>query len=108
MGEHANPSFFIFLAILLFFLLSSSGKKKKQQEKREPLSRLPPLKTSTSFKEKPLSPSFRTPKEAPNYQVHKVKDPILLQKGWKKKKSLKQAFILSEVLRRVDERERKF
>lgn len=105
MGEHSNVSFFVFLAILLFFLLSSSGKKKKQQEVKGAAPKPPhhskrPLPVKTN--------SHRQPKEAPSYEVHKPKTPTPLGKGWNKKKSLKQAFILSEVLRRVDERERKF
>ncbi len=104
----------IFLAISLFFILFRGGKK------APPPKRQPPTFSKSSQREtaKPLQiqknpPSSQTlassqerkkVQENP-YAVKKARKPLsLLSKNWKKNTDFKKAFLLSEVLKRPDEK----
>jgi hypothetical protein len=97
-------SVWVWLILFAFFFLFS-GKKKKEEQRKEP----PVFKPKEAIKkrvsiETPVKKESKTPAlfDLPK----KKKTDALLSKNWKTKSSLKRAFILSEVLRRIDERER--
>ncbi len=109
MSSEGGGSTFIFLiASLLFYLFTRSKKKPPQAVSQRSIEKPP---AATPYKHKEESKSRKThvieslplhsvmPPEAP-----KRKPSPILQKGWSKNSSLKQAFILSEIFKRVDER----
>ena len=94
-SELLGPIFFGLIFLILFLLGSKKPKKKEGYfaemvaPKKQPPS---PLKKAP-FKQRDLTPAFKVRKKQP-----------VLQKGWNTRPSLKQAFILSEVFKRYDER----
>jgi hypothetical protein len=115
-------SFFIGLLFLVLYFVSTRPKKKQpdshaertemrgqevlpQRRSKQPLQRMPPSMplSSQSLSEEsstPLKNPLWTQTNAPAYEVEKKKCLSPLAKDWKRKKSLRQAFILSEVLKR--------
>ena len=103
MSEGSLIPFFIFLAIFIFSLLAS----RKKKETPDRVSRPVPIKSKPALP-KPIvhtktKPAL--PKQVLSYEVERKKQHSFLKKGWQGKGSLKQAFILSEILKKVDERE---
>jgi hypothetical protein len=93
--------FFVFLAIIVFSILrkkkeGSSAPERPRYVKAAPPKVIPP---------KPVVLKKAAKRPAVVYEVEKKKTHPLLQKNWQDKGSLKQAFVLSEVLKKVDERE---
>lgn len=94
---------FLFLGFVFFVILFLKGKIKQKEmevlsEKKEeepPSSFHPPMhkKAHTHFSRTPASP----------YEVEEKEKSSFLSKGWNKKSSIKQAFILSEILKRRDD-----
>ena len=105
MSQGSSVPFFIFLAVFLFFLLTNRGKKNKQPQKRPPAVRRPVPPKVPIVKNSPIQRNSYVAKRDTSYEVEKKKEIPLLQKTWKSKNSLKQAFILSEIVKRVDERD---
>lgn len=70
------------------------------RKKPEAVKKTPLLKKNHPIRSQVLASS--------SYQVEKKKKSPFLKKGWNKKSSLKQAYIVSEVLKKWDENERKF
>ncbi len=108
-SEGGGSSTFIFLiASLLFYLFTRSKKKPPPAVSQRPVEKPP---AAASYKRKEESKSKRTHAIEP-LPLHSVIPPepskrkpsSILQKGWSKNSSLKQAFILSEIFKRVDER----
>lgn len=110
MNHDVPYSFFIFLIFALFFLLKGLGKK---QEKASSSMKRPPLPQKTSKKQVPTKkqePSvFLSKKEetkvVPLYSVEKKERKIAVLTPLKKPSSLREAFVLSEILKRFEERE---
>ena len=105
MSEGFLLPFFLFLGVLLFFL---SGNRKKKQispplQKTKVVRQAPPLGPNTSIK--PVIPKKAERLVAAVYEVEKKKTTSFLHEKWQDKDALKQAFILSEVLKRLDEKE---
>jgi hypothetical protein len=95
-----GPLFFGLLFLFLFFLAGRGAKKKdahlvESPKKKRPL---PPTQKTLSH---PVRIREGKKERAPSF---KKKTSSVLQEGWNTRKSLKQAFILSEVFRRYDER----
>lgn len=95
---------FIFMGFFFFVILFIKGKVKqkevesfeeKKKEVHPPSSHRPltPHKTQTHH--------LRA--HAPSYEVEEKKKYSLLRKGWRGKSSIKQAFILSEILKRRED-----
>lgn len=95
-----GPLFFGLLFLFLFFLAGRGTKKKEVHFAESPKKKkpLPPIKKTLSH---PVRLGDVKRRATPSF---KKKTPPVLQKGWNTRKSLKQAFILSEVFRRYDER----
>ena len=128
MNDHSSVPFFIFLAFLVFAFITSRGKKKKPALSKpadanpafsRPISQRPVLSKPSTKKvtvtkhhsaaaAKPSPLSYKDRQAAPVYEVHRKGMSSSLGEGWQKKRSLRRAFILSEVLKRNDERESKF
>ena len=95
--------FFCFLLILALFLF------RKPKKTIEPLIRKKPAaikKVPLPKKNHPIRSQVQA--SSSSYQVEKKKKSPFLKKGWNTKSSLKQAYIVSEVLKKWDENERKF
>lgn len=104
MSKGSILPFFVFLVLFLFSLLSGRRKKKQLIPPKPVLSK----NTVTN----PALVKLALPRQAVKkairpvaYEVERKKENSLLKNTWKRKDSLKQAFILSEVLKKVDERE---
>ena len=113
MNGDSGISIFLGIAFLLFYLFISKGsKKKKEEEEIHPLPSLPPLqekKTALTQVRKVEKKVFIESSVVENlastaYDIVKTKKNSVLQPGWNKKSSIRQAFILAEVLKKVDER----
>jgi hypothetical protein len=95
--------FFIFLVIIVFSILRKGKKEGSSAPERLRYAKAPPLSKVIPPKPAALKKAVKRP--TVTYEVEKKKTHPLLQKSWQDKGSLKQAFILSEVLKKVDERE---
>ncbi len=104
MSQGSSVPFFIFLAIFLFFLFTNKGKKGKEVLVK-PAFKKPVPKKPVFQKNTPIKRSGYTEKRDTSYEVEKKKEIPFLKQTWKKKNSLKQAFILSEILKREHERD---
>lgn len=113
MKDDSGISIFLGLAFLLFYLFINKQSKKKKME--EEIS-YPPSKPHVQEKKvQPIKPSNikrevfieRTQEEnqaSSAYDIIKTKKSSVLQPGWNQKSSLRQAFILSEVFKKIDDR----
>ncbi len=96
--------FFIFLVIIVLSILRKGKKEGSSAPER------PRFMKTASPPPKVIPPKPAVLKKAVKrpviaYEVEKKKEHPILQKNWQDKGSLKRAFILSEVLKKVDERE---
>ena len=99
-GDFSVNLFVGFLLLILFFLVNRSKKRPRKQESEiEVVSQKPLLKKSVVEK---VVPKFADMEKAPVYAVEKKKKTAILQKGWTRKTSIKQAFIFSEIFRKVN------
>ncbi|MES2198613.1 MAG: hypothetical protein V4489_00385 [Chlamydiota bacterium] len=98
---------FICMGFLFFVIFFVKGKMKQKemelQEKKKKVSSPSSHSHSnvSSMHHKPHTHFSRT--YAPSYEVEEKKKYSFLQKRWTGKASLKQAFILSEILKRKDD-----
>ncbi len=94
-----GPLFFGLIFLFLYFLASRKPKKKEGYfaERTVYENPLPPQKRA-----RPKKVEVRKMETSKAWSFNKKRTPIL-QKGWSKRSSLKQAFILSEVFKRHDE-----
>lgn len=97
------PLFFL-LAIFALSFLIRRGKNQAPPAIKPPVQ---PGAKKVLLKKQSLSTlPFKEERKLPiRYEVDRKKQGTFLSKKWKDKDSLKQAFILSEILKRVDERD---
>ena len=93
---------------MLFFLFANRGTKKKEEREEEIVVPLPEKKVlpkKVHKVEKKTSQENLEPKNftISAYNVVEKKKHSVLQPGWNKKASIRQAFVLSEILRNPDE-----
>ncbi len=94
---------FLFFGLVFFVILFLKGKiKQKEIEGLEKKRGEVPLSPSLPPRRQKVQ-SHLLRAQAPSYEVEEKKKFSFLSKGWNKKASLKQAFILSEILKRKDE-----
>lgn len=107
----SGEAFLLFLFLAAIFLLSFLAKQGKKERKVErPIQRSHPhqkplIHKKMEKKQVLVEPVFKEEKRSLKYEVHRKKEKLVLSKKWQDKDSLKQAFLLSEVLKKVDERE---
>ncbi len=103
MSKGSLLPFFIFLATLVFFLL---GRRKKKEETASIQRPRVVRQAPTPKPNVPPKPQIIKKVERPRvaYEVEKKKTSSFLHKKWQDKDVLKQAFILSEVLKKTEER----
>ena len=94
--------FLIALAMIVFSILRKGKKEGSNVPESPRYVKAPPIKPAPP---KPVVLEKTAKRPFVAYEVEKKKEPSLLQTHWQNKDSLKQAFILSEVLKKVDERE---
>ena len=106
-GESLASFIMPLLFLLLFFV---AGRKKKPQgepslpsipkkETRPMLRKAPPVAPLQPKEQRPIASKRDT-----SYEVErKQRSTPILSKDWNRKSSLQQAFVLSEVLKRIDE-----
>lgn len=106
-GESLASFVMPLLFLLLFFL---AGRKKKPQGEPTLPSSLKKESRPIQRKAPPIAPLQQkeqrsvAPKRDTSYEVERKQRRVpILSKDWNRKSSLKQAFILSEVLKRIDE-----
>ncbi|MBS0627799.1 MAG: hypothetical protein JSS09_06265 [Verrucomicrobia bacterium] len=98
---------FVFTGLLFLVLFWVQNKAKGKLEEQEEEKTMP--KEKVAFK--PPSPSFQvkekkasyTPRAIPIYEVTRKKKASFLSKALSNKDKIKQAFVLSEILKRKDE-----
>ncbi len=95
---------FLFMGFLFFVIFLIKGKVKQKEvevleEKKKEVH--PPSLHRPLIQRKTHKPLSRT--HAPSYEVEEKKKPSLLRKGWGGRSSIKQAFILSEILKRRED-----
>ncbi len=107
MSSEQGSSTFIFLIIsLLFYVFTRAGRKPRIPAPIKTAEQVSPL----PFKRKEQKVVTRHDHVEPStissfiQEVPKVKRAPVLQQGWNRRSSLRQAFILSEVFKRFDER----
>lgn len=106
MSGDSLGSFLLPLLFLLFFFFA--GRKKKPKEP-PPFPSIPKERPLTNLRKVDALPRIEKPvptlKRTTSYEVEKKqrRNPIL-SKEWKSKNSLQKAFVLSEVLKRIDEK----
>lgn len=100
MSGDSGVTVFIGLAIFILFLLANRAKKKQTEEFITPPVEEPVEKKRIVKKTRPLMLSDL--EKAPVYVVEKRTKKAVLQKGWNRKGSIQQAFVLSEIFRKVD------
>lgn len=109
MSGDSGISIFLGIAFLLFFLFTNRGNKKKEEREEEiviplPEKKMPPIK-ARKVEKKVHQENLETKDFISSaYDVVERKKHAVLQPGWNKKASIRQAFVLSEILRKVDER----
>jgi hypothetical protein len=111
MADNSGIQLFIPLFFLLLFLLRRRPKKREDapvEIQKEPVLREKLLQKRVKAFEKPKvedvhTPPPLSPQEDFHYLVEKKEKESVLQKNWSSKKSIRQAFILSEIFRRIDE-----
>ena len=111
MKDDAGISVFLGLAFLLLYLFIGKGAKKKT-EREEVV--LPPLAAQEKKQEPVKIRKIERKLSVENaeevnlassaYDIIKKRKSSVLKSGWNNKSSIKQAFILSEVLKKFDER----
>ena len=101
-----SGEFLVPLLLFLFFFIAGRRKKPKSPpplipiREKAALSKRQPTSTSLPKKE----PAIAVPRKSSSYEVEKKQRRIpILSKEWKNKNSLQKAFVLSEILKRIDE-----
>ncbi len=97
MEENSWGNWLALLVFLAFYLIT---RKPKKEKKPAP----PPVLPHKAKKQKPVlpqkeSPLFSAAPDAPVYEVEKKKENPVISSLWRKKGSLRQAVLLSEILK---------
>jgi hypothetical protein len=103
-GESLGSFIVPLLFLLLFFV---AGRKKKPREAPLVSKREVPSRQKKSTPAPPLpkkDPISSIPRKPSSYEVEKKQRRVpILSKDWNRRSSLQKAFVLSEVLKRIDE-----